>query len=149
MRALLALLALLVTAPALAQVPSWQGGGGAATGTTYPNQATPVTASNLGTTGATTASIPAVAGKTSYLCGVDIAATATAAIQASTMTIAGAIGGTMNFVQGAGAIPNVVRTTLNFRPCIPANAANTAISVSSIPAGAGGSTSVNVWGYQY
>jgi hypothetical protein len=149
MRKLLALLALLLATPAMAQVPSWQGGGGPSTGTTFPNGSTPVTSSNLGNTGATVTSIPAAAGKTSYLCGADIAATATAATQASTMTISGTIGGTMTFVQGVGASPNVVRTQLNFRPCIPANAANAGIFVTSIPAGTGGSTSVNAWGYQY
>lgn len=113
----------------------------------YPATATPITASSTGTTGAVVATLAANATKTNYICGFTISSTATAAI-AGTATVTGTISGTLSYVQGAGVSPAVVTLTQSFNYCIPSSAINTAITATSIAAGAGGVTSVVVWGYQ-
>src|SRR6266567_5537557 len=74
---------------------------------------TPITASTTGNTSAITATLPAVAGKTTYICGFYFTGTnATAANTATMVTITGTIGGTMNFgfptLAGGATIPNTL-----------------------------------------
>jgi hypothetical protein len=112
--------------------------------------ATPVTVSTVGTAAATTATIPAVVGKTAYLCGLSIRANATAAATGNA-TVTGTISGTINLTQwtapltsGIGVVEPVIGPN-----CIPASASNTAISVISAAPGAGGTVSVSAWGFYY
>lgn len=119
----------------------------ASSATLYPATATPVTNTAVGTTLATVATLPGVASKTTYISGFNISSDATAAI-AGTATVTGTVSGTMSFRQGAGLTPAVASTTINFDPPVPASAANTAIVVTSVAAGAGGNTTVVAWGYQ-
>src|SRR5258705_12913292 len=59
---------------------------------------TPSTASATGTTGAIAATLPAVAGKTTYICGFQFVRTnATAANSATNVNITDTISGTINF----------------------------------------------------
>lgn len=128
-------------------------GGSATAGATapasqYPTGAVPVTASATGTTGATTATLPASATKTTYLCGFSIRANATAAATGNA-TVTGLIAGTLNFTQwtaplasGLGAIEEHISL------CIPGSAVNTGIAVISAAPGSGGTVSVSAWGYQ-
>lgn len=106
--------------------------------------------STTGTTGATAAAIPAFPNQWSYLCGFSVDATATAAI-AVTSTVATVgnttAGVTLTFEQGVGASPVVISLNRTFYPCLRSNNQNTAITVTSGAAGAGGATTVNVWGY--
>lgn len=128
----------------------WQRMPGTTTGINinpYPATATPITASVTGTTAATVASLAANATKTNYICGFSITSDATLALS-GTATVAGVISGTMSYVQGIATIPAVATTGQSFSPCIPSSAINTAITVTSAAAGAGGVTAVNVWGYQ-
>lgn len=111
-------------------------------------QRSSITASATGTTAAVAATLTGAAGKTTYICGFNIGADATAAVS-GTATVAGTISGTMNFLQEAGAGAAVAVTSQTFSPCIPASATNTAITVTSIAAGTGGATSVSAWGYQF
>lgn len=110
---------------------------------------TPITISATGTTAAVVATLAAVAGKTTYICGFSMDATATAAT-AGAATVTGTITGTLNFVMGVGATATNGSATLNrsFAPCIPASAANTTIVLTSFAAGTGGIASVTAWGYQ-
>lgn len=62
-------------------------------------------------------------------------------------TITGTISGTMNFAYEAPLTGQGV-LVVPFRPCIPANAANTAIVVTQPGAGAGSMMAVSAWGYQ-
>ena len=108
-----------------------------------------VTASAIGTTAATTATLPGAAGKTTYLCGFSIRAAATALVVGNA-TVTGMLGGTLNFTQvtlastvGVG----VVEPPLGHQ-CIPASAVNTAIAVNSAAPGTGGAVSVAAWGFQ-
>jgi hypothetical protein len=116
----------------------------------YPANATaaavPVTATATGTTAATVATLAAVSGKTTFICGFTITADATA-LAVGTASVAG---GTMalNYLQGISAVTSGAgNLTQSFNPCIPASAANTAITVTSAAAGAGGNTIVNAQGY--
>ena len=115
---------------------------------------TPITASATGTTGTITATLAAAAGKTTYICGFYYTGTnATAANPATTVTITGAIGGTLNFgfptLAAAAAVPNTIPIDEQFIPCIAASAINTAIVVNGPALGAGATlATVSAWGFQ-
>jgi hypothetical protein len=114
----------------------------------YPIAAVPITASATGTTLATTATLAAVGGKTTYICGFSIRANATAAVTGNS-TVSGTVTGTMNFTQwtapnGAG----LGVTEEVFQPCVPATGLGVTISVISAAAGGGGVVSVSAWGFQ-
>jgi hypothetical protein len=115
---------------------------------------TPVTASATGTTGAITATLPAAAGKTTYICGFQFTGTnATAANPATNVTITGTISGTLNFgfptLAAGAAVANTPPVGEVFAPCIQASASNTAIVVNGPALGAGATlVSVSAWGYQ-
>ena len=114
----------------------------------YPFGATAVVNSNQGTTASTAATLAAAASKTTFVCGFEIDASATAAA-ANGASMSGLVGGvTMQFFQQIGAGTSVARTITNFTPCLPGNAVNTAITITSAAAGAGGNTFVNIWGFQ-
>jgi hypothetical protein len=118
----------------------------------YPIGATPVSASATGTTLATSATLPAVPGQTTYLCGFSIRANNTGPAVTGNATVTGMLGGTLNFTQytpsTAGTI-GVAPLEPTLGPyCLPASAANTPIVVTSAPAGTGGIASVSAWGYQ-
>lgn len=116
--------------------------------TQYPASATPVTNSATGTTAATTATLPGVSSKTTYLCGFSIRAVATAAATGNA-TVTGILGGTLNFTQWtAPAASGIGLTEQRYAPCLPASSANTGISAVSAAAGTGGVVSVVVMGYQ-
>lgn len=114
----------------------------------WTNQTFAVTATGAGTTAATTATLPGVAGKTTFICGFSITATATAAL-ASTATVA-TVGSnsTLTFGQAVGASPAVASTLENFSPCVPASTVGGSITVTSAAAGTAGVTNVSAWGYQ-
>ena len=113
----------------------------------HPFGASPVTASAVGTTADTVATLPGVAGKTTYIAGFHCSGNATAAL-AVLVTLVGTITGTMNFRNGIGATPAVGRLDVQFDPPIPASAPNTAIVLTQAAAGAAGVTAVSAWGFQ-
>lgn len=110
--------------------------------------ATQVVGAGTGTTAATTATLAGAAGKTTFICGFTITAGATAAANgaATVATLIGAVTFTYNQAVGTATAP--VKTTETFSPCVPANATNTAITVTSAAAGTAGVTDVNAWGFQ-
>jgi hypothetical protein len=114
---------------------------------------TPITASATGSTAAITATLPAVAGKTTYICGFYYTGTnATAANTATSVTINGTIGGTMTFgfptLAAAATVPNNIPIDEEFLPCIAASGLNTAIAVNGPALGTGATqATVNAWGY--
>lgn len=113
-----------------------------------PAGATSITNSATGAAAAATATLPAAAGKTTYICGYMIGSTATAAA-AGNATITGTISGTLNIEMGTGVSPAVVTTQQTFTPCIPASAVNTSIAVNTANPGAGGVISALAWGFQF
>ncbi len=113
----------------------------------YPAAATAITASNTGTTGTVTATLPANASARTYICWFSIDAAATAATNGNA-TVTGSINGSLNFTQDVGISPAVSHLFRTFSPCVPSSAVNTGIAVNAIAAGAGGLTSVSAGGYQ-
>jgi hypothetical protein len=119
----------------------------------YPTNATTttptaVTATATGTTAATAASLGATASVTNYVCGFDISADATS-LTTGTATLSGTISGSLSYIQTVQAVASgATILTRTFNPCIPASAANTAITITSAAAGTLGNTIVNIWGYR-
>jgi len=97
------------------------------------------------------ATLAGTAGKTTYICGFQVNGLGATGATTVTIAIATVIGGnTLNFQYifpaGAGVASTPVGN--NFSPCIPANAANTAITVT-VPGAAGNtSTNISAWGFQ-
>lgn len=147
LRAALVLLAWFATTPVLAQASNWWGG--AATATGYPNNSTPVTASATGTTGAVTATLPAINGKTTFLCGFVMTSGGTTAATTGPATVTGTINGALNFVYEEPALAaGQGRLVVPFAPCVPASGQNTAIVINMPAGGAGTTAAVTSWGYQ-
>jgi hypothetical protein len=109
---------------------------------------TAVTASATGTIAAVTATLPAAASKTTYICSLSIAASASAAASVPA-TVTGTVSGSLNYNQPVTAISAVgVPLIVSYSPCVPASAVNTPIVVNAGAAGTGGVTAVTATGYQ-
>lgn len=147
MRKLAPLVALVLLAtPALAQQSNWWGG--SASGTGYPINSTPITASATGTTAAVSVTLPGVAGKTTFICGFSMTSAGTTTAVVGTATVAGVIGGTLSYVY-ADPATTAVQLIVRYPPvCIPASAQNTAIVVTQPAGGAGTTAAVTAYGYQ-
>lgn len=114
----------------------------------YPVGSIPITASNTGTTGATTATLAASASLKTYVCWFSIRANANAAVTADS-TVTGTVTGTLHFTQWTA--PNASGlgiTEMIFNPCVPSSAINTGIAVISAAPSTGGVVSVSAGGYQ-
>lgn len=114
-----------------------------------PNAFNGVTASAVGTTAATTATIPALQGFTAYLCGFSIRANATGAATGNA-TVTGLMSGTLNFSQWTAPLASglgIIEPSLG--GCVPASGQNSAIAVISAAPGAGGVVSVSAWGFYW
>lgn len=111
-----------------------------------PINAVQVFVNATGTTAATTASMPAVAGKTNYLCGFNIDTTAASAAFVGP-GLTGLLGGTLSIFMGVTVSPVVSSYVKTFTPCLPASAVNTAITLTTGAAGTSGFTAATVWGY--
>jgi hypothetical protein len=111
----------------------------------YPTGATPVTGNATGTTGAVVGTLAGVAGKTTYICGFDVSAIGgTAAV--GPITVAGLTGSSMVYQLSSSAAG--VTFSRTFTPCVPASAANTAITITTTADGTATAVDVNSWGYQ-
>jgi hypothetical protein len=119
----------------------------------YPLNSIPITATATGTTGAIAATIPAMAGKTIYLCGFYYTGTnATAANTATSVTVTGLVGGTMTYgfptLAAAATVPNTIPLDDTFMPCVAATSVNTAVVVNGPALGAGATlATATAWGY--
>ena len=114
----------------------------------YPVGAVPITASQVGTTVATTATLAGTAGKTTYICWYSIRANA-AATSTVTNTITGVITATLSSLMWiAPAASGIGVDEQIFSPCIPASATNTPIAIVSGTPGASGNVTVKGGGYQ-
>ena len=112
-------------------------------GTTFPG--VQITGNASGTTGAVVGTLAAAAGKVTYLCGFVVSALGgTASI--GPITIANLVGSSMVFQLTSSATG--VSVTQSFTPCIPANASNTAITITTTADGTATAVNVGSWGYQ-
>lgn len=99
-----------------------------------------------------TATLGAVQGKTTYICGFAITSAGSTAAAVVAPTVTNVVGGTQTYEYAtvAGATLANAPLIVPFSPCLPASAVNTSIAVSLPSLGAGNTNaSVNAWGYQY
>lgn len=144
---ILALLCTLMLLSHAALAQSWERAG-PSTGLNYPAGSIPTTNSATGTTGAVTATLAAVIGRTTYICGFVITSGGTTSAALGAATVTGALGGTLNFVYvdvstGQGLLG------VAFPQCVPGSAENTAIAVNAPAGGAGTIAAVSAWGFQF
>lgn len=106
-----------------------------------------VVATATGTTGAVTATLPAVAKVTTWICGFDVSAIGgTAAV--GPVTVTGLVGSkTLTYQLSSSAAGVVLSRT--FTPCIPASAVDTGIGVTTTADGTATAVDVSAWGYQH
>ena len=140
MKWLVALVACLWASSIFGQVP------GPSTGTGYPSGSIPLVVGVTGTTGAVTASLPGSPGRLTYMCGLHIDAAGSGAI--GPITITGLAGGTTWTYQATAGNSGTSPPVQTYSPCIPANAANTAIVVTTSADGTASAVDINTWGYQ-
>lgn len=121
--------------------------------TAYPSGSVPVVASS-GNVAASVASatLPAVVGKTNYISGFSISGSGSTVGVVVNATVAGLVGGvtlTYPVIAVAGVLLGNTPMQVIFNPALPANATNTAITVSCPSLGLGNTNnSVNIYGYQ-
>lgn len=126
--------AVALAGTAFAQVP--------ATGTV---PGIPITGNATGTTGAVTGTLAAATGKVTYICGFNVSAIGgTAAV--GPITVANLVTSSMVYQLASSAGGSFL--TAQFWPCIPANASNTAITITTTADGTATAVDVNSWGYQ-
>ena len=117
----------------------------APSGNAAPCPTTAITGNGSGTTGAVVGTLSGVAGQTTYICGFNVSAVGgTAAV--GPITIANLVTSNMVYQLTSSATGTSVGATFN--PCIPANAVNTAITVTTTADGTATAVNVNSWGYR-
>lgn len=156
----IALAALLGVGVAVAQVPPTGSGVDGWLNGIYnqlgdsdgPGPRTNVTATFSGAdTTTATATLPASAGKVTFICGFTVGGLGATALANGVATVTGLLGAaTLNYTYSMPAGATVVTTTpLNvaFSPCLSTGAVNTAIVVT-VPGAAGNTaTTISAWGY--
>lgn len=109
--------------------------------------ATPISGNATGSTGAVVGTLAAAATKTTYICGFNVQAIGgTAAV--GPITIAGLVGASQVY-QGSSTAAGGTVAKEQFNPCIPANAINTAITITTTADGTATAVDVNSWGFQF
>ena len=100
-----------------------------------------VTANAAGSTGAVTATMALVPGKTLWLCGFDVSGAGT--VTMSPVTVTGLLGGTFTY---QGIIAGVAPFSRTFTPCIPAAGPTQAIAVVTTADASATAVNVNMFG---
>jgi len=109
--------------------------------------ATAITGNATGSTGAVVGTLAGTAGKTTYICGFNVSAIGgTAAV--GPITVAGLVGSSQVYQVPVNSAAGAIVVSQTFNPCIPASAANTAITVTTTADGTATAVNVNSWGYQ-
>ena len=120
------------------------------TGTAAPvgyGTATAITGNANGTTGSVVGTLAGVAGKTTYICGFTVTSFGGTG-DPGPVTVAGITGSSAIFQMSNESANTASSLQQNFSPCIPASAANTAITITTTPAAGSSATNVVSWGYQ-
>jgi hypothetical protein len=119
------------------------------TGTAAPCQntaaVTQIQGNGTGTTGSVVGTLAGVASKTTYLCDFDVSAIGGTAT-VGPIVVAGLLGGSKTY-QLASATAGTTMSKV-FNPCLPASAANTAITITTTADGTATAVDVNSSGYQ-
>lgn len=106
----------------------------------------PVVAVATGTTGAVVATMSAQAGKTNWICGLDVSATGGTATNGP-VVVAGTLTGSLTYQLSANVANQAVNFNRTYTPCIPASAPNTAITVTTTAAAGATAVDVQAWGF--
>jgi len=115
----------------------------------YPAGAVPLTATSTGANAPITATLPAAAGKTTYVTSLQASATGASAPSVVNVTLVGALGGTLSWQKVNPSGSEMPVLSLNFNPPCPASALNTALVLTMPAAGAGTvGQSVSIQGFQ-
>lgn len=115
--------------------------------TPTPGGGTAITGNAAGTTGAVVGTLAGVAGKTTYICGFNVSAIGGTAT-VGPITVAGLVGSSQVYQVPVNSTAGAILATQTFSPCIPASAANTAITVTTTANGTATAVDVNSWGFQ-
>ena len=108
---------------------------------------TPLTGNAAGTTGAVVGTLAATAGKLTYICGFNVSSIGGTAT-VGPITVAGLVGSSQVYQVPVNSAAGAIVVTQTFKPCIPASAPNTAITVTTTANGTASAVDVNSWGYQ-
>ena len=116
----------------------------------YPPGSTPVRVGATAAAGATSATMPAVAGKTNYLTGFAVTGGGATAASIVTVTVTGLVGGTQTYKVAipAGTTAGITPLIATFVPPLPASAANVAIAIN-LPSFGAGNTDAAVAAYGF
>ncbi len=145
-RAILALIFLLALTPAQAQVLGNTNFG------TVPGISISASSGNVAANTATATLAAGGPKYVTYICGFTATGGGATAAAVVNLTVTNVVTGTMTYTFGAVVGAGVPDTPLRvqFNPCLPANAANTAIVVSMPSLGAGNTNAaINAWGFQH
>ena len=107
----------------------------------YPSGVTVIAGNAAGTTGAVVGTLAAAALKTTYICDFDVSAAGTGSV--GPVVVAGLLGGSKTYQLTAPAT-----LSKSFTPCMPANAVNTAITVTTTADASATAVNVNSSGFQ-
>lgn len=114
---------------------------------------TPITAASGNVANAAAvATLAAVTGRTTYICGFTMTSSGSTGAAVVNPTVTNIITGTLTYVYStvAGVTLGNVPLIVNFNPCMPANAVSTTIVVTLPALGAGNTNAaVTAKGYQY
>jgi len=116
-------------------------------GLAVPSSGTLITGNATGTTGAVVGTLAATAGKTTYICGFNVS-TIGGTANSGPITVAGLVGSSQVYQTPVNTSGGQITVTQNFNPCIPANAQNQAITITTTAAAGATAVDVNSWGYQ-
>lgn len=120
---------------------------GSVTSTPIPGGGTAITGNATGSTGAVVGTLAGVAGKTTYICGFSVSGTGGTA-NIGPITVAGLVGSSQVYQLSNNVASTATNFSQSFNPCIPASAANTAITVTTTADGTATAVDVNSYGYQ-
>lgn len=120
--------------------------GQSATGSTQ----TPITSSSTGAAAAITATLPGVAGKTTYITGFAVTGGGATAASDIQITVTGTVTGTLNYTMSVavGATAGTPSLIVSFSVPVPASAVNTSIVVN-VPSFGAGNTNASVAAYGF
>jgi hypothetical protein len=113
---------------------------------TTPPGATALAGNASGSTGAVVGTLAAAASVTTYICGFNVSAIGGTA-PVGPIVVAGLIGSSQTYQGSASAAGGIVASQ-TFFPCIPASAANTAITITTTADGTATAVNVNAWGFR-
>ena len=110
----------------------------------FPSASTPITGNSSGSTQSVVGTLAGTTSKTTFICGFSVGAQGGNALISPTLA---GLTSSMIFPLASSPSPTTL-PNIQFNPCIPASAANTAITLTTTADGTATAVDVNMWGYQ-